>query len=56
MNNQTYEMLHDSADRLALEAVRRMVTSHDEAARYKTIYERALSFLIEQYKNLNVEP
>ena len=50
-----YRQLHDSADRLALEASRqRPIGSGDEADRYIKAYKKVLDFLLSEYdKNID---
>ena len=55
MNENMYVTLHGSADRLALEAVRRMNPFEDEAVCYKDIYNRTMKFLVEQHKQYTEE-
>lgn len=49
MDGYTYKILHDSADRLALEAVRKQSLDSDAAGLYIKTYERALDFLVDKY-------
>ena len=49
MNEQTYEMLHASADRLALEAARR-APAGKEADDYTEAYAKVLELLASEYK------
>ena len=50
MDMYTYDSLHSAADRLALEAARRLPAPLDESARYMSTYEEVLAFLISKYK------
>ena len=49
MNIRMYEMLHASADRLALEAARQAPTGQ-EADYYTESYEKVLEFLASEHK------
>ncbi len=52
---QTYEMLHASADRLALEAARN-VSVGKEADCFIEAYTKVLGFLISKYEKHNPQP
>ena len=55
MKQNMYFTLHAAADRLALEAARK-TTTRAEVAVYVETYQKALEFLISEYKKNDVEP
>ena len=54
MDKQTYEMLHAAADRLALEAVRRITDGTGAADCYIPKYKKVLDFLIAEHSKHNI--
>jgi len=54
MDSYFYKVMHDSADRLALEAARKAAAGK-EADDYIEAYKKSLEFLISEYKKNEVE-
>ena len=54
MDKETYTMLHASADRLALEAVRKITDGTGAADCYLRTYEKVLDFLIVEHGKHNL--
>jgi hypothetical protein len=55
MNENMYVTLHAAADRVALEAARK-ITNEVEAVVYIETYWKVLEFLISEYEKNDVEP
>ncbi len=50
MNKEMYTILHQAADRLALEDARREKTSDEHASVYIAAYKNVLEYLVSEYK------